>query len=111
MSTNEGVLRRQRCVAAGGSARGVLTVVAPARRGLQRGVVALHTPHARMDTVVSLRAEPGRLAVPALLLDPVAPYAWATADLVVDSTMDLSMRVLDVVHGGDGAPDPAVEFL
>lgn len=66
-------------MAPGGEARAVLTVVAPARRGLQRGVVALQTPHARMDTVVSLRAEAGRISVPQLLLDPAAPVSAAAA--------------------------------
>lgn len=128
------VLCPQRCVAAGGEARAALTVVAPARRGMLRGVVALQTPLARLDTAVALRAEPGRVAALPFTLDPAAPvsagpgpssesrplafspppllqYAWAEAELVVDSTMEARMRVLDLVHGGDGAPDLAVEFV
>lgn len=77
MHDSEPSVGPQRCVPAGGEARGVLTVVAPARRGPQRGLVALQTPHARTDTVVALRAEPGRVLVPPLLLDPAAPVSAA----------------------------------
>lgn len=80
----------------------VLTVVAPAREGALRGAVSLWAaaagaaPPALTRAAVSLEARAGRVAALPLQLARAAPYAWARAPLVLESSMALRMRVLRV---------------
>ncbi|KAL0879143.1 hypothetical protein ABMA27_002938 [Loxostege sticticalis] len=98
----------QRCISPGARAPGWLTVVAPARAGALAGSVHVRTPHADTRAAVSLAAHAGRLTAPPLAHQPAAPYAWSAAPLVLESSMALGMRVLNVTQP---QPDPAVSFV
>ncbi|KAI5631995.1 hypothetical protein NE865_15292 [Phthorimaea operculella] len=84
----------QRCIEAGGSISGVLTVVAPARPGPLVGSVAICTGHATTTATVSLHAHVGRITAATLHLRDQAPYSWSSAPIIIESTMQLAMRVL-----------------
>lgn len=104
----------QRCIAAGARAAGVLTVVAPGAAGERRGrlLVWARAPHedappALTRRAVSLAAHAGRLSALPLQLAGAAPYVWAEAPLVLESTMALRMRVMSVALPPD---EPALQY-
>ncbi|XP_063831786.1 uncharacterized protein LOC135080991 [Ostrinia nubilalis] len=97
-----------RCIKPGERAQAWLTVVAPARAGVLTGSVHVSTAHFESRAPVSLHAHQGRLRAHALRLAPAAPYVWSTAPLVLESSMAMNMRVVDVTQL---QPDPAVSFM
>ncbi|XP_028164624.1 transmembrane protein 131 homolog [Ostrinia furnacalis] len=97
-----------RCIKPGERAQAWLTVVAPARAGALTGSVHVSTAHFESRAPVSLHAHQGRLRAHALRLAPAAPYVWSTAPLVLESSMAMNMRVVDVTQL---QPDPAVSFM
>ncbi|XP_068622938.1 transmembrane protein 131 homolog [Battus philenor] len=87
-----------RCVDPGRWAQGWLVVVAPARAGQLRGHVLVRSQHAATHAALSLRALAGRLHAHPLLLPAAAPYAWSSAEIILESTMDLEMFVTNVTQ-------------
>lgn len=105
-----------RCVEAGGSVWAWLTVVAPARLGPQSGQVVVRAAPAHAPPTaaapattadVHLTVELGRVHAHPLTLTKAAPYAWSSAPLVLDSTMELTVRVESVTLPPD---DPALAY-
>lgn len=97
-----------RCVPAGAWAQAWVTVVAPARSGPLSGALDLHTAHAHTRVSLELHAHAGRLAAHTLHLPPAAPYAWSSAPIVLESSMSLRMRVVNITQH---VPDPAVTYV
>ncbi|XP_052752753.1 uncharacterized protein LOC113521086 isoform X2 [Galleria mellonella] len=101
-------LRGRRCAAPGGSVAAALRLAAPARPGRLAGAVWVRSQHAAARAAVSLAARAGRLRAPPLLLPAAAPYTWSSAPLILESTMTITVRVLNVTQP---VPDPAVIFV
>lgn len=97
-----------RCVEPWRAAPAWLTVVAPAREGPLRGHATVATPYATTTAVISLHAHKGRLVGMPLQLYRAAPYAWSSAPLILESSMSLKMRVVNVTQP---EPDPAVSYV
>ncbi|XP_028036952.1 transmembrane protein 131 [Bombyx mandarina] len=96
------------CVAPRHAARARLTVHAPARPAALRGRLRVRTEHALHETRLSLRALAGRLLVHPLHFGYAAPYVWASAALVLENSMSVGMRLVNVSRP---EPEPAVWFV